>query len=124
MASSLSPAGSRLRPTMAMPSRSSTRSCSPSSTSVARTAHALLWSVGRLCYIEIVADTHKIALPSASARGEEARAARAKLARSLLLALGASADVADAGANEASDDGQFLDDIVTSLVDDGVVSLA
>lgn len=57
-------------------------------------------------------------------RGEEATAARAKLARSLLLAIGATEEVAAAGAEEAASDQPFLDDIVASLVDDGVVSLA
>lgn len=63
-------------------------------------------------------------MPTKTAKGEEARTARSKLARTLLVALGANDEVATAGAAEASEDGQFLDDIVTSLVDDGVVSLA
>ncbi len=56
--------------------------------------------------------------------GEEARTARAKLARSLLLAVGATEEVAKAGSDDAADDAHFLDDIVSSLVDDGVVALA
>jgi hypothetical protein len=68
--------------------------------------------------------TQKVTVPPLSARGEAARAARSKLARSLLTFLGAPPDIAATGSDEAADDSQFLDDIVASLVDDGVVSLA
>jgi hypothetical protein len=70
-----------------------------------------------------VADTQKYG-PPRTGKGEEAHAARSRLARHLLTALGASEETATAGAAEASEDAQFLDDIVTSLVDDGLVSLA
>ena len=57
-------------------------------------------------------------------KGEDAREARTRLARGLLEGVGATPDVAEAGAGDAADDPHFLDDVVASLVDDGVVALS
>jgi hypothetical protein len=72
-----------------------------------------------------VAETERYERPAISPqKGEAAREARIRLARKLLESVGAPPDVAEAGAGDAADDPHFLDDVVASLVDDGVVALA
>src|SRR5207302_5881712 len=78
------------------------------------------------CYnLESVnAPTDKYNVSEIAKKGEDAQGARARLAKHVLLHLGAGDEEAAAGAAEASADPRFLDDIVEGLVDDGSFALA
>ena len=72
-----------------------------------------------------MAETQRYERPTpAQQKGEDARDARIRLARQLLESVGATSEIAEAGAGDAADDPHFLDDVVASLVDDGVVALS